>query len=450
MKYIKFFSLLFLVLPETVGAQILNNAILSPLVLPSANQTIVRNWDDVKVVTYHEGFFSCFDHSDFYTSPSMSISLGKYSPSLPNNYYIYDMEIVDNILFFCGIKGSVSVQNGIVGWFDLNAFIGGSFSPTILDIGSVYILTKMVAYDTPSGFKVVAVGYNSNIPQPPSYPLSHNSTIVEIDDVTGMPTCNYSIIDRSTGSQEEIHDVIYTGKTVVFVGKVKQYIDNLYHIRIMDNPASLSTSVSGNTIHYYGLSGEVNGRTYPTLMEDDGTIAITYTHEDVLTHTYETRLRVISTITPSPLNSKSQSFVLNEKYEPIDLVYSQKDETLVLLQNIKYFTDNNPQFIFLKPYYSSSYNANLTYFTLGEKYNSLDMYNKSNIVSVGDDNKTYLQVVATQNMVCPNIDEVKVMDIPNDNTCSRYEPLTWQSCPVGMLSTSAVTYTGYIDKVCEN
>lgn len=461
MKYKKNFFMLLLALPTIVGAQTLNNAQLvqtfpSPTPMPSANQMLVRNWDDRYVVSYHLNssgqYVSCTDYSDFYNFYSMTYSPALYSYSIPNTYLIRDMEIVDDILFFCGNYHSSTVHYGIVGWFDLNLFMAGTFSPHVITIPPVYDLSKMVAYQSASGYKVIAVGFNDTIPVPP-YSLHDNSTIVEINDVTGTPSCNYAIIDRNTANNEYIYDVVYTGSSVVFVGVIKQLSSRVYHIRIMDDPDNLSASLYGDNIYYFNggsSSPEVNGHTLPTFLDRDQ-IAITYVHYDHSTYTSETRLRVVKTTPPLPGNINSQSISKDAKEEPVDLVYSKKDDALVLLQNIKHIVDDHPQFVFLKPYFTTSYYANLLHFSWGETHNSLDIYNKKNIVSVGNENKTYLQVITSPTLPnCLGIDKAKVAVLPNDNAFSTYDPLIWQTWSVSSLNSSGANNSDSWNAQCFN
>lgn len=451
-------SLLMLILPMAVCAQSLNHAQLqSSIFSPSDAQLLVRNWDNQQVVAFHDAengvYFSCTDYSAFFSSyPSMPSTAPAFFDNIFNDIWVYDMEIVDDIVFFCGYKSVTSVTptvyHGVVGWFDLNLFVSGTFAPRIIDVPDAFELLKMVAYKVGSKYKVVAVGYNSNIPVFP-YSLADNSTIVEIDDVTGAPTYYYSIIDRSTGLNEYIHDIVYTGQSVVLVGIVKQFTNPLYHIRIFDNPASLHTSILGDKVFYFtsGVSNEVQGRTYPTLM-NDGTIAITYVHHEPSLGTYETWLRVVDTFIPTPSNINSQAFSIDYKYEPIDLAYSKKEETLVLMQHVKYYYNYNPQFVFLKPLYSSSYNANLSHFRTDFTPTSLDIYSKSSFVAVGERNQTYLQAIPTQINYCPELNDVKVAPIPNSSTVLSVNPLIWASPTLSVFGVSQPVVSGVWNTFC--
>ncbi len=439
MKRRKLILLFLLALPAAVWAQTLNNAQLNPLAMPNADQKLVRNWDDQWVVSYHVNatgsYFSCTDYSDFYLNYSMPSSPSYFSVLIPTYYSVMDMEIVDDYLFFCGSKRTGSypgtyVDVGIVGWFDLNAFVSGTFDPTIIDVGCVFSIEKMAAYNTPTGYNIAAVGTSSNVPAPPHF-LHHNSTILEITDVTAYPSCNYAIIDGNLVSNETIEDVVYTGAYVAFVGVVKSSSTRLYHVRVMDNPASLPASTSGDYIHYFASSpsyAEVNGRSLPAVI-DKNNLALTYVYHDFTYNTDETRLRIIDLSTSIPTNINSQVIPKDQKEEPIDMIYSPSDDALVLLQSFKHLIDDHPQFAFLNPFSTTSYNADLVYFFYGETFNSLNLYNDNSFVSVGSDNNTYLQVITSPTRpLCPELNEVKVSVFPNDNTISSYDPLPWQTC----------------------
>ena len=442
MKRRKLILLFLLALPAAVWSQTLNNAQLNPLAMPNADQKLVRNWDDQWVVSYHvidsiNSFFSCTDYSDFYLSSSMPASPSFFSVMIPSDYSVKDMEIVDNYVFFCGSKKTGTfpgpyVYNGFVGYFDLYTFISGTFDPTIIDVGCVLSIEKMAAYNTPAGYNIAAVGISSNVPAPPHF-LHHNSTILEISDVIGAPSCNYAIIDGNLVSNETIEDVVYTGAYVAFVGVVKSSSTRLYHVRVMDNPASLPASTSGNYIHIFSSSpsyAEVNGRPLPAVI-DKNNLALTYVYHDFTYNTDETRLRIIDLSTTVPTNINSQHIPKDQKEEPVGMIYSSSNDTLVLLQNFKHLIDNLPQFAFLKPFSTSSYNADLFYPSSGETYNSLDLYNGNSFVSVGNDNNTYLQVITSPTLPhCLGIDDVKVGELRNDNTVSVFEPLPWQTYPL--------------------
>ncbi len=459
MKRKKLILLFLLALPAAVWAQTLNNAQLTPSTMPNADQKLVRNWDDRWVVSYHVNatgsYFSCTDYSDFYLNYPMLSSPSFFTTPILAEYSIMDMEIVDDCLFFCGSKKSGTAPGpytykGFVGWFDLNSFFSSTaYSLNIKEIDCVITLDKMAAYKTTVGYNIAAVGVNSNVPVPP-YSLPRNSTIVEFSDVTGTPTCNYAIIDLSIGVNEFLEDVVYTGQYVAFVGVVKSSSTRLYHVRIMDNPNSLPASTSGDYIHIFSSSPsyeEVNGRLLPAVI-DENTIALTYVYHDMVLNTDETRLRVIE-LSSTPTNINSQVIPKDQKEEPIDMIYSTKDDSLVLLQNFKYIIDDHPQFAFLNPFLTTSYNAFLLYPQNGETYNSLDIYNGRNFVSVGNGNQTFLQVITSPTLPsCLGLDKVKVGELKSDNTTSDYTPLLWQVWPISPANPPLVNMNDFWSVPC--
>lgn len=429
----KIFLFMLLLLPGTILAQALNHSIAKPQIPQDYEQDIVRNWNGRFVVTHHitdNGWYiSCSDYSGHYLHGAGYYAPTRYSDLFPSNYSISDMEILDDKLFFCGSKKKSSnpaVIVGIVGWLDLIQFMSGTFTANVIEVSSSFALNKMVVYRNAGGYKVVAVGFN-DINAVAPYPLADNSMIVEIDDVTVAPTCNYSIIDRSLTNHEYIYDVIYTGNNVVFVGIVKQHINPQYHIRVMDNPSNLAASTNGNMIYaFQGDSAEVSWQPHSILMDDD-IIAISYVHHDNVYDNYVTRLRIVDTHTNPPANINSQTYVIDYKEEPIDLAYSKNDETLILLQSITNIYNYNPKFAFLKPYYTWGYNADLTHFNNNITYNSLDIYNDNYFISVGKKDRTYIQQIASPSNEpnCVELGTLKVSTLKNNPTVTILDPLTW-------------------------
>lgn len=429
----RIFLILLLALPVNVWSQPNNHAVFSSNFSSQGDvQTLVRNWDDRSVVScYNSGnkwYFSCTDYSPFYLFTGAFPPAAQYSDAL-TNCGIMDMEILDDKVFFCGIRKLFPTGgNGIVGWFDLNLFMSGTFLPTIVDVPCSFELDKMVVYTDAGRPKVVAVGLADVNPNPSFF---DNSMIVEINDVTGNPSCNHTIIDWTQNSHEYIYDVIYTGRSVVFVGTINHTSAPQYHIRVMDNPSNLASSTNGDMIYaFQGDSVEVLGQPHSIFMDDD-IITISYVHHDNVYDNYFTRLRIVDTHTNPPANVNSQTFAIDYKEEPIDLAYSKNEETLILLQSITNIYNYNPKFAFLKPYYTWGYNADLTHFNNSNVYNSLDIYNKKCFVSVGGE-YSYLQYIPTpmNNPTCAELASLKVACINNNPTISIREPLGWTRHPL--------------------
>lgn len=381
----------------------------------ASTQTIVRNWNNQKVVTCYNTngspFFACSDVSGFlgiYSSGGFSANTF-YSDSLPTNYSIQDMRIEDDTVFFCGsvqVSSQPMVFHGIVGFFDLNDFEHGNFHPVIHEIPDASYLTKLVVYKNQGYHKVVTIGYDTT--------ANSNSILLEINNIAlPNPTCNLHTI---TLNSQQLNDIIFTGRSVVLTGTTTINYIRYPFVWILDNPANLSLSSSYN-IFYYWDSGtgfsEANANTYATYL-GNGLIAVSYVYVEPSPLSFHTRLRVIDVNASIPQNIKSQEFEIDNKMEPVEMTYSHSTQILTLLQPIDYTYNQNPQFIFLSPFTTSSpYNANLSFFKNSSSYISLDTYNSNNVVSVGE-NHLYLQKVTNQNNSgCPSTTNKKVFLIRN-------------------------------------
>lgn len=376
-------------------------------------QTLVRNWDDQKVVTCYNTngspFFACSDVSGFmgvYNSGGFSVNTF-FSDSLPPTYSIRDMIIKDDIVFFCG-SVQVSTQpltyHGIVGFFDLNDFEHGNFHPIIHEIPNASYFTKLVVYKNQRYHKVVTIGYDTT--------ASCNSILLEINNIAlNAPTCNLHPMPNNI----QLNDILFTGNSVILTGTVNP--NYLYpFVWVLDNPANLSQSSSYYYFYYWNSgtgASEANANTHATYL-GNGLIAVSYVYVEPSPQSFYTRLRVIDINANTPQNIKSQEFEIDDKLEPLEMTYSNLTHILTLLQPIDYTYNQNPQFIFLSPFTtSSSYNANLSFFQNGSSFISLDTYNSTNVVAAGDRNLYLQQVTSQNNSGCPSTTNKKVFLIRN-------------------------------------
>lgn len=267
----------------------------------ASDQTIVRSWNDQKVVTCYKTngspFFACSDVSGFmgiYSFSGFSANTF-YSDPLTPNYSIRDMKIANDTVFFCG-SVQVSTQpltfHGIVGFFDLNDFEHGNFLPVIHEIPDASILNKLVVYKNQGYHKVVTIGYDPT--------AADNSILQEIDNIAlPNPSCNLHTILLNT---QQLNEILFTGNSVVLTGTTTtNYIRNPF-VWVLDNPADLSQSSSYNNFYYWnsgtGIS-EANGNTYATYLQN-GLIAVSYVYVETSPLSYHTRLRIIDVNASTP------------------------------------------------------------------------------------------------------------------------------------------------------
>lgn len=404
-----------------------NSAILSRGFLNTEIQTIVRHWDDTYVISYHAGsgggYFSCSDFSGFWDifSPSCVNAQAQLSDPLPVEYEVKDMRIFNDNVFFCGLKHDFVGDIGFVGWFDLNLFMTGNFTPHIQEINNVTLLRKMTVYKNNGPITVVAIGDIIS-------PNSSVNAIVEISDINNNMIC--SITSVYSNPFEELNDILYLGNKLVFVGTTTVGYNNFFYTRIVDDTYLASNSTNINNYYYFFGTNEVNGYTASTSLIDDN-FAISYVH-CLPDQSFVTRIRVIDINSSNPTNVISQEFPKANKEDPLEMVYSIPNETLALLQPIDYFFYPayyiNPQFIFLKPLYTSPYTTYISYFQSSHYYTSLDTYGSPAIVSVADQ-LAYLQEVTTQNTSgCPFAINWDVYPISNMVASSIYLPLNFNPC----------------------
>ncbi len=406
-------------LPFFSSAQNYNSAELKFI---TDQNVLVRNWNDTNVVSlvYSDGYrFACTDFAHFLGPYSSSgfVAPTIYSDPLPREYAITDFKILNDTVFFCGSKNLSTIPEtfcGIVGYFPLNQFMLGNITPHIFEIPEAYYFRRLVAYQHNGVHKVIALGK--------SFTNADNHVILETFDILStLPTFKMYKIEYMP--YEEIYDdVLYTGNRVVFVGTFFQGSNARPIVRTLDRPEDIGNSSLLDSFYYFSLSpNEINARTRSVVL-DDGLIAMSYVHvETGTTQTFFKRLRVIDTdVLPRPLNINSHETQIIDKMETAEMAYSPRLQKLILLQEpFVAFTDD-PLFYFLEPYNNYSYLADETYFSHGNLYRSIDIYNSDNFVSVGME-KAYLQYIPTHtNLGCPFEAQVRMDRIPDLTTGSIF------------------------------
>lgn len=380
-KIIVFVSVL--MLPFTLGAQTYNSALLkNASISPYIHQLLVRNWDSGHVVSaYTDGTctrFACSDHSGFfgpYSAGGFS-SNAYYSDTLPRNYSVADMKVLDDVLYFCGTYHDSVYACGYIGYFDLNSLnTGVPFVFEIRHIDNVTLLNKLVPFYESGNKKVMAIGRSFN--------GSWADVIVEVNDITSATTCNFF---HNTTIPELFYDIVYTGKEVVFVGKITIY--DFLNIRIMDDLSSFSSSVGRSNPYYFNTGTfECNGGVIATHITGS-TFATAYVHVDV---SYYTKVLTLDISSGTPVVLHAQQYKLENKPDPIEMTFLPMKKMLAILQPLftLYSTNYDPRLIFIDPYMTTAYTTDYTAFISTQPFQSIDCYRDDNIVTVGKE--TYLQ-----------------------------------------------------------
>lgn len=439
----------FLLLPALLHAQYNRDVSYNTIGLSSPQ--VVRSWNNSLVTAYSYGKGTVFTYSDFspFFGPlsSSCITAPLQHSAILMDYFVNDMIILDGMVFFCGLKVTTgNVWNGMVGWFYLSDFSSPNITPEVYDFfPNVFELTKMVVYSNGGRYKVVAIGYDDI-----QFPNYDNSVILEIEDIRTPPLSHQLYtINRNIAPYEHIDDIIFTGDKVILAGEINYTSANhMPCIRVMDNLNSFASSTGYNTLYSFNSNTEINGRV-KAIATDRDEMCIAYSHPDFSTGTYTTQIRIIKNLSGVPFNGSSQSFANDYKDVITDMTYLPNLKELVLLHPFVLTPLDDPKFIYILPYSSSSYNADYTLFANSEYYKSLDVFNTDNIAAVGE-NRIYMQYVPSfTGMRCPDLKNLKVSII--DNSPVIRQPVFTFPTPVSFTRSSHplnISNTQWIGDCC--
>lgn len=426
MKKNVLFLALILSVSSLTMAQTFNSAIEEDVAapLPSVGRSIVRNWNDDFVFSYHsdgvKSTFVCTKVSDFsspYYAAGPNIDEYYYHIPISPSIWINDIKIVKDYAFFCGWEViSPSLSIGIIGAIYLPDFIMGTFNYHYHQILQTLELKQMVAYDNGGRYKVVAIGTK----QLPS--LSSNNCAVEIDDPQNPSPSNYDYRDfySSATYSEFINDIVCTDHTITFVGVIISSTNGYYpSYRASADKSAVLSDPSFDILHVMPYSFESSGIHPQAVHLKENLIAVSYLHDDG-TGSFSSRLRVIDVA--SNINTNSQEMSIDLKDEPIELAYSSEEDQMALLHHLLNLTGGTSQFSFWHPFATISYYADITYYS--KPFYSIDIFRKTNLVSTGG-NLWYLQdMLSFSNRSCPPLTSRKIQIIAPLNINSYTIPVS--------------------------
>lgn len=425
MKNVLFLALILSVSSLTM-AQTFNSAIEEDVAvpLPSVGSSIVRNWNDDFVFSYHsdgvKSTFVCTKVSDF-SSPYYAAgpNIDEYYYHIPTSpsIWINDIKIVKDYAFFCGWEViSPSLSIGIIGAIYLPDFIAGTFSYNYHRIDQTLELKQMVAYDNGGRYKVVAIGTK----QLPS--LSSNNCAVEIVNPQNPSLSNYDYYNfySSATYTEFINDIVCTDRTITFVGVIISSTNGYYlSYRASADKSAVLSDPSLDILHVMPYSFESSGIHPQAVHLKENLIAVSYLHDDGI-GSFSSRLRVIDVA--SNINTNSQEMSIDLKDEPIELAYSSEEDQMALLHPLLNLTGGTSQFSFWHPFATVSYYADITYYS--KPFYSIDIFRKTNLVSTGG-NLWYLQdMLSFYNRSCPPLTSRKIQIIAPLNINSYTIPVS--------------------------
>ena len=446
-------------------AQSMYTSAVQTLKLPASSRyhNPIAKWTDTQSIMYLKKdvstmYFCLIDHADFMNPPSFPISApmlnGKYTKvMLPPGYT--DMTINDiyccmDYAFFCG-----TIYNGIwmsvVGFFDiteLESQANTNFNFYILAPGTTKPptgLDRLVAYNTATGFDVVAFG--DEMSAPGSTPDFSQTKIVEIKDLisTVPASCDVADLDyyptpSGTGAERKqyVDDIFLTQNYVVLTGHGWR------------SPVG-TVSTSDMYIHYlFGKKGVVlqditsymnNNRFCPIGWESNDTVMGVALEEDIFAISYVhapngmaflTRVRVIDPLLHD--NTYSVEYPLPQKYNPIRMVYHSGLNAVEILQPVY----NASDFTMIDLGNTSSFVAPVLNYTSYRHYSMHGMHGNCFISS--HENQIYLQnrsaALPPSTPGCPNVDFVNVSQIEPLQMLPRRMPRL-RSCMINPESTAS-------------
>lgn len=421
---------------SSLSAQTFNSAIEEDVAasLPHTGNSIVRNWNNNFVFSYHtdgtHSYFVCTKVGDF-LSPYYATgpNIDEYYQAIPPSYNIWikDIRIVDDYAFFCGWESNTTTSQGIIGAIYLPAFISGLFSYDYHQIPQTLELSRMVAYNYGGRYKVVAVGTDTSS-------QTSNNCAVEIDDSQSTAPLSYIYRDFyiSSPNIEYINDIVCTDKEVAFVGVVISPTNGHYlSYRASADKSAVLSDLSLDYIYVMLQPFESSGIHPRAVHLRDNLVAVSYLHDDGM-GSLSSRMRVIDVASNQNVNSQEMS--IDQKEEPIETVYSPASRKMVLLHPMLNLPGGTSQFSFWRPFATSSYNVDITYYT--EPFYSLDIFHNTNLVSTGG-NLWYLQdLLSFSNRACPSLTKWRALII-NPLTIKQYtsaspatpDPTSFQSLP---------------------
>ena len=347
-----------------------NNAHTTPL---------VRSVDETTIVAYYE-------HS--FRGVFVVMEQGNLTPDtieLPHYHYVYDFELMGNMVYFCGKVADTSdvydpKELALIGNFDISPFLNNGTTTTIkykkfdLVEGKDHNkLKKMVAYkDTQDSIYILAIG-ESFLCDTTNQPC-HSG----LDFFISINMTSNSIPEIATFATERYHDIIETDNHVVLVGgdisgttsnnavcfrRIRKYNiqsperDELY---LMDSPNIepstfvYGTQIEGSDRFITSTFGHVNGF--------DGS--------------------VIRTFNASDMEMLHAQFIpsMGEKTQPYELCYVPETEKVLLLQ---LSTENPATRIYnIDPYATQNYTTTWEYHP-SCFFHSLNMYQDDEYIAMG-------------------------------------------------------------------
>ena len=355
---------------------------------------------------------------------------------LPHHYYVYDFEIFDTSVYFCGEQILPNTPNStseaMVGKFDFlhpyNTGGIGNFDIQTFSVSREYSrLTKMVVYEDPNNQRpiVASIGFAENNSQ-------NSSSIHNGIDFVVYADVSTQLIGVDTLPKERYYDIVETDKYIVLVGTSLETAlgDNIIGFRKFEKTA-VTSSVKDDFYHTplphpepmtLIVGEDINGT--------DNFVTATFA---IVNDEYGTIFRQYDAETMTMINSQ---FIPSgdDKIEPYELKHIYSEDMVLLLQSStdsSYGTrvlsvDINPQ---------EDYTAMVDYCTQGWFY-SIDRYVGNEYFAMGYSGSKPIYYIADafNNKGCINEEGADIKIVGNYDL----QPLTDQINLVAVLTSSKI------------
>ena len=346
----------------------------------SFTDPLVRSVNETTIVAYYEHNFN----GVFVVMQQGSLTADTIE--LPQRQHVYDFEIIDNTVYYCGEMPDASNiydsrELAVVGYFDISPFLNNNNNGVNTTVNYCKFevenrdhnkLKKMIAYkDTQGNIYVMAIG-ESFLCDQSNQPCHSGLDFFAIIDVS-----NGFSVDVETFTSEYYHDIIETANHAVLVGG--------------DFNSPTSNSICFRKLRKYNIQST----------ERDYLYRVTFNHTEPSTFVYGTQIEgsdrfitstfgyingvegtIIRTFNTSNMEMMAAQFIPSpgEKTQPYELHYVPETGKVLLLQ---LSTDHPTTRIYtIDPYPTQNYTTRWEYHPNWHLY-SFDMYSDDEYIAIG-------------------------------------------------------------------
>ncbi len=175
--------------------------------------------ETIPIVRYHQGYnlmVSTYEKSFRSIFVLADNNQARHIIELPSKHYVYDFEILGNMLYFCGEKVNSSAHScPIYGTLDLQAFWINP-SNVVMTIDTIPFprdesrLNKMVVYNYNGSLVIMAIGHGED--------MNNSSTNTNGIDFLFKYEVNFGNLDLALLPGERYYDIIETSGFVALIG----------------------------------------------------------------------------------------------------------------------------------------------------------------------------------------------------------------------------------------